>query len=219
MDIRSLKMDQFLQISDLHFLGYLSAVYLYCFLTDARFLVTKHKLKPAQMEPLDVGIADEKKGRHGIDSLDFLDAIFAIQVSVIFGITINEGLENIGLKLPLFVTCLFAGILITNLIPKSFLRSSSRTWPSRTSVIALIADVSLGCFLAMSLMSMQLWTLIDLAGPIFTILGAQFLIAVSVTLFVVFPLMGVVTMRPSSAPGSAESHWARPPSPWRICRQ
>lgn len=42
----------------------------------------------------------------------------------------------------------------------------------------------------MSLMSMQLWTLVELAGPIFTILGAQFLIAVSVTLFVVFPLMG-----------------------------
>ena len=42
----------------------------------------------------------------------------------------------------------------------------------------------------MSLISMQLWTLIDLAGPIFTILGAQFLIAVSLTLFVVFPLMG-----------------------------
>jgi ESS family glutamate:Na+ symporter len=56
--------------------------------------------------------------------------------------------------------------------------------------MALIADISLGTFLAMSLMSMQLWTLIDLAGPIFTILGAQFLIAVSLTLFVVFPAMG-----------------------------
>ncbi|GAL11531.1 sodium/glutamate symporter [Vibrio astriarenae] len=42
----------------------------------------------------------------------------------------------------------------------------------------------------MSLMSMQLWTLIDLAGPIFAILGAQFLVAVLVTMFVVFPAMG-----------------------------
>ena len=40
--------------------------------------------------------------------------------------------------------------------------------------MALIADLSLGSFLVMSLMSLQLWTLIDLAGPIFTILGAQF---------------------------------------------
>ena len=34
------------------------------------------------------------------------------------------------------------------------------------------------------------WTLIDLAAPIFTILAAQFAVAVLVNLFVVFPLMG-----------------------------
>jgi ESS family glutamate:Na+ symporter len=156
----------------------------------ARFLITKHKLKPLKVEPLTVGIPDEKKGKHGIDNIDFLDAILAIHVCVIFGVLINKGLENIGLMLPLFVTCLFAGILTTNLLPKSFPRLSGRAWPSRKPAIALLADVSLGTFLAMSLMSMQLWNLIDLAGPLFAILGAQFLIAVGVTLFVVFPLMG-----------------------------
>ncbi len=156
----------------------------------AKFLITKHKLTPAKAEPLDIGAPDEPTGKYTIGHLDFLDAILAIHISVIFGILINEGLEEIGLKLPLFVTCLFAGIIITNLIPKSFPRISGTVWPSRTPAIALIAEISLGAFLAMSLMSMQLWTLIDLAGPIFTILGAQFLIAVSLTLFVVFPLMG-----------------------------
>ena len=156
----------------------------------AKFLIARHRLTPEKVEPLDVGVAADKTGKHGIDHLDFLDAVLAIHVSAIFGFMINSGLEELGLKLPLFVTCLFAGILVTNLIPKSFPRISGRVWPSRKPAIALIADVSLGTFLAMSLMSMQLWTLIDLAGPIFTILGAQFLIAVSVTLFVVFPLMG-----------------------------
>jgi len=158
----------------------------------AKFLISKHKLEPApaQAEPLDIGVPEEQKGKHGIDHLDFLDAILAIHISAIFGFLINSGLEDLGLKLPLFVTCLFAAILITNLIPKSFPRFSGTVWPSRKPAIALIADVSLGTFLAMSLMSMQLWTLVDLAGPILTIIGAQFLIAVSVTLFVVFPLMG-----------------------------
>ena len=61
---------------------------------------------------------------------------------------------------------------------------------SRKPAIAIIADVSLGTFLAMSLMSMQLWTLVELAGPIFSIIGAQFLIAVIAMTFVVFPAMG-----------------------------
>jgi ESS family glutamate:Na+ symporter len=155
----------------------------------ARFLVTRHKLEPAHVEPLDVGVAHEERGG-GIDQLDFLDAILAIHFSIIFGFMLNSGLESLGLQLPLFVTCLFAGILITNLIPKNFPRFSGREWPTRKPAIALIADVSLGSFLAMSLMSMQLWTLVDLAGPIFTILAAQFTIAVLVTLFVVFPAMG-----------------------------
>ncbi len=156
----------------------------------AKLLISRYKLQPAQAEALDVGVPTEDKGKHGIDHLDLLDAILAIHISAIIGMLINEGLEDLGLKLPLFVTCLFAGILITNLIPKNFPRISGTEWPTRKPAMALIADVSLGTFLAMSLMSMQLWTLVDLAGPIFTILGAQFLIAISLTLFVVFPLMG-----------------------------
>jgi len=156
----------------------------------AKFLISRHRLTPAKVESLDIGVAEKQTESLGIGHLDFLDAILAIHVCAIFGFLINAGLEDLGLKLPMFVTCLFAGILITNLVPKSFPRISGRVWPSRKPAIALIADISLGTFLAMSLMSMQLWTLVELAGPIFTILGVQFLIAVSITLFVVFPLMG-----------------------------
>jgi ESS family glutamate:Na+ symporter len=155
----------------------------------AKFLIHRHNLKPADSEPLDVGVPDEQKN-HGINHLDFLDAILAIHISVILGVLLNKGLEGLGLQLPLFVTCLFAGILITNLIPKNFPRITGTQWPTRKPAVALIADISLGTFLAMSLMSMQLWTLVDLAGPIFTILAAQFIIAVLITVFVVFPLMG-----------------------------
>ena len=155
----------------------------------AKFLITRYNLKPATSEPLDVGFSAAQEDK-GVAYLDLLDAILAIHVSIILGYILNEGLEALGLELPMFVSCLFAGIIITNLIPDSFPRLSGTKWPSRKPAMALIADISLGTFLAMSLMSMQLWTLVDLAGPIFTILGAQFLVAIAVTLFVVFPAMG-----------------------------
>lgn len=159
----------------------------------AKFLINRHNLKPSQAEPLDVGVSDksqdsEKSGT--ISYLDFLDAVLAIHITVILGVLINKEVEQLGLQLPLFVTCLFAGILITNLIPKSFPRISGTEWPSRKPAIAMIADISLGTFLAMSLMSMQLWTLVELAAPIFTILGVQFLVAIAVNLLIVFPAMG-----------------------------
>ena len=154
----------------------------------AKFLIKRHDLKPATQEPQDVGLSDEDEKR-GIGHLDFLDALLAIHVSIILGAILNEAVEDI-VQLPLFVTCLFAGILLTNLVPRSLPRISGRTWPTRTPAMALIAEVALGTFLAMSLMSMQLWTLIDLAGPIVAILGTQFAIAVAINIFIVFRVMG-----------------------------
>ena len=155
----------------------------------AKVLINRHKLAPEEVQSQDVGISDEAR-KAGIGSSDFLDAILAIHLSIIFGLLLNSGLDKLGLKLPLFVTCLFAGILITNLIPSNFPRLSGTSWPTRTPAIALIADISLGTFLAMSLMSMQLWTLVELAGPIVAILSAQFVIAVAVNILIVFRAMG-----------------------------
>lgn len=155
----------------------------------ARFLINRHNLTPEKTEPMDVGESEDQPSK-AVTHLDFLDAVLAIHVSAIFGLLLNDVLADMGLKLPLFVTCLFAGILITNLVPKNFPRISGTKWPSRTPAMALIAEIALGTFLAMSLMSMQLWTLIDLAGPIITILAAQFAVAIMVNIFIVFPLMG-----------------------------
>jgi ESS family glutamate:Na+ symporter len=155
----------------------------------AKFLITRHNLKPTKGEPQDV-VLSETQEEKGIGALDFLDAVLAIHISGIIGVILNDVIADLGLQLPLFVTCLFAGILMTNLVPKKFPRLSGRHWPTRTPAMALIAEVSLGTFLAMSLMSMQLWTLIDLAGPLMTVLAAQFVIAVAINIFIVFPVMG-----------------------------
>jgi len=156
----------------------------------AKFLINKHNLTCSSDESLDIGVARDTPREKNIDYMDFLDAILAIHICIVMGFFLDEGLENMGLDLPLFVSCLFSGILMTNLTPRALTRITATEWPARKPSIAMVADISLGTFLAMSLMSMQLWTLLDLAGPIFTILGAQFAIAVLVNIFIVFPAMG-----------------------------
>ncbi len=161
----------------------------------AKFLIKRHQLTPtapasdATAEVQDVGLSEKQK-KAGIDHLDFLGAVLAIHICIVVGYILNGVIADLGLKLPLFVTCLFAGILITNLVPKNLPSLTGNPWPTRSPAIALIADISLGTFLALSLMSMQLWTLVDLAGPIMAILAAQFTLAVVVTIFILFPLMG-----------------------------
>ncbi|MCU7836100.1 MAG: sodium/glutamate symporter [gamma proteobacterium symbiont of Taylorina sp.] len=156
----------------------------------ASFLIKKHNLTTNQSDNLDVGIAyDDKNAK--IDYFSFLHAVLAIHISVIIGLFLNELLEEAGLKLPLFVTCLFAGILISSFItPKAAKKFTWLDWKAKNTAMALIADISLGIFLAMSLMSMQLWVILELAGPILAIITAQFVVAISVTLFVIYNIMG-----------------------------
>ncbi|MEZ9679687.1 sodium/glutamate symporter [Vibrio splendidus] len=155
----------------------------------AKFLIKRHNLKPTDEQSGSID-SNAKKQQQALTSFQFLDAVLAIHICVIVGVLLNELISQTGLQLPLFVSCLFAGIVITNVMPDSYPRISGAKWPTRSPAIDLIAEISLGTFLAMSLMSMQLWTLIDLAGPIFAILAMQLLLAVIINIFIVFPSMG-----------------------------
>ncbi|PTO81036.1 sodium/glutamate symporter [Vibrio splendidus] len=155
----------------------------------AKFLIKRHNLKPTDEQSGSID-SNAKKQPQALTSFQFLDAVLAIHICVIVGALLNELISQTGLQLPLFVSCLFAGIVITNVMPDSYPRISGAKWPTRSPAIDLIAEISLGTFLAMSLMSMQLWTLIDLAGPIFAILAMQLLLAVIINIFIVFPSMG-----------------------------
>ena len=112
----------------------------------AKFLISRHNLTPDKVDKLAVGVSHET-GDERIDYLGFLDAILAIHLSILAGLLLNEGMMKLGLEVPLFVPCLFAGILLTNLVPERFPRFSGKRWPSRTPSMALIADISLGTFL------------------------------------------------------------------------
>lgn len=156
----------------------------------AKYLINKYDLKADEAEQPKGEASSKDYSKDAITAHGFLDAILAIHISIFVGLILNEFITGMGVELPLFVSCLFAGIILTNIIPDNFPRISGTKWPSRTPAIALIADMALGAFLAMSLMSMQLWALVDLAGPLFGILAAQFAMAVLINIFVVFRLMG-----------------------------
>ena len=156
----------------------------------ASYLIKKHNLKSENDTVQEVGIPFEEEDSK-IDYMGFLHAILGIHFSIMIGMVLNESLEEMGLKLPLFVTCLFAGILISSfLTPNVSKKVTWLDWNTRKKALVLVADISLGIFLAMSLMSMQLWVIVDLAGPIITMVVVQFVIAAIIALFIIFRIMG-----------------------------
>ena len=151
----------------------------------AKYLIEKHNLKGGDDSPI-VGIAYEDDSTE-IQYTNVMGVILAIHSAIIIGWFFNEWLSSLGFKLPLFVTCLLAAIGLSNTIPYVM---PNLPWPARTKSLALVSDFSLGLFLAMSLMSMQLWAIADLAGPLLIILGLQALAATAFIFLVLFRAMG-----------------------------
>jgi ESS family glutamate:Na+ symporter len=79
------------------------------------------------------------------------------------------------------------GIVLSNVVPRLAPRVR---WPSHTPALALIAELSLGIFLAMSLMSMELSALGGLAGPLLVLLALQGGLTMAFAVFVIFRALG-----------------------------
>jgi ESS family glutamate:Na+ symporter len=152
----------------------------------AGFLIRRYRLESSREEAFDVGVRRNVEPPQ-IDYFSFLRAILAVHVCAVVGVIVHQWLAGIGIGVPLFLPCLAAGILFTNLLPRVL---PAGAWPSRTAALALIAEVALGVFLAMSLMSMQLWTLGDAAGPLAVLLTLQVLLTVAFAVFVCFRALG-----------------------------
>ncbi|MCP9901817.1 sodium/glutamate symporter [Cyanobium sp. Cruz CV13-4-11] len=157
----------------------------------ARLLIRSNKLKPEATADLDDGsggggASARPRPREPVTYFSLLRTLFWLNMSLGLGELLFKAVDASGGKLPLFVCCLFAAILLTNTVP----RLLPICFLAAPRSLAIVSDISLGIFLTMSLMSLQLWTIASLAGPILAILAAQFTIAFLYVLFVVFRAMG-----------------------------
>ncbi|WP_299298141.1 sodium/glutamate symporter [uncultured Tateyamaria sp.] len=155
----------------------------------AKRLIDRNNLQSDQEEAPIVGLEfdDEENPDDLINHVSLMRGMLAVHVAILVGYFLHQAILEAGLELPLFVPCLLVGIAMSNSIPYLFPRI---TWPARTKSLAVISDYCLSVFLAMSLMSLQLWTLADLGGPILIILGLQAVMTVAFIMFVFFRLMG-----------------------------
>jgi ESS family glutamate:Na+ symporter len=150
----------------------------------ARWLIQRHHLEPAGTGMTvaagrTTGDGDSRAG----ELFNILTAIFVLAVCVALGDSVNRFLFEKGVLLPGFLTAMFVGIVITNL-------SDTLRVEIHPVTIDKFGEVALNLFLAMSLMSMQLWSLATAFGAILLVLMVQMLVITFVAVVVVFRAMG-----------------------------
>ena len=154
----------------------------------AKYLIERYGLQPSTSDPsARIELAPEDD-RAPIDKMGVMRAMLVVNVAVILGYLVHDWISNATtIKAPLFVPCLITGMILSNTFPKLFPRLP---WPARTASLDLVSSYALSVFLAMSLMSMQLWTLSKIAGPLLVIVGIQTLLAAIYTGLMVFSSLG-----------------------------
>lgn len=155
----------------------------------AKFLIERGNLTAphAPDENIATAAVPDASDDYGVTHVGLMRSILWLHAAILIGTAAHEAFAVTGIKLPLFVPCLIAGILLSNSIPSLVKALPS---PAGTSALAVIAEFSLSVFLSMSLMSMELWTLASSAGVLLVAIGAQALIASLFIILVVFPALG-----------------------------
>jgi len=145
------------------------------------WLIEKYRLKPASA----AGEGSEKKEIpcREIRVENVLGTLLVLAICVTAGEEVNRFLSMKGLALPGFLTAMMVGIFITNLADKL-------NRPLNQPAIDRANELSLQLFLAMSLMSMDLLSLVSSAGAIFAVVVTQMLVITLVAVFLVFRITG-----------------------------
>ncbi|MBO0128458.1 sodium/glutamate symporter [Agrobacterium sp. OT33] len=155
----------------------------------AAYLIRRYAIEASGSDNLDVGTTHDDPNPR-MDYFSVLWAILTLNVTVMLGLGIHAIIEQSSFTLPAFVSCLMAGILIRNVVPFAVGRTVLKFWPGVGEGLTLLSDISLGLFLTMALMSLQLWELQGVVLFITTVLAAQVLLTVAYIRLAVFPLMG-----------------------------
>ncbi|WP_024889072.1 sodium/glutamate symporter [Luteimonas huabeiensis] len=155
-------------------------------------LIRRHPVMPSADADLEVGTLYGDTSRQRLNYHGVLLAVFWLNVALMLGHGIGALIANTGLNLPAFVGCLLAGILMRALGDLLSPPRGGRLWryDSMQPGIALISDISLGLFLTMALMGLQLWALQPMLAFIAVTMTLQILMVVLFTMLVVFRAMG-----------------------------
>lgn len=154
----------------------------------ARKLLLKNKIVTPSQQTDAQGISEKEYKRHHLDVEKLVTALGWLFIAAGLGTIVSGWLGNVvlfgkNLIMPSYIGAMLVAAVIRNIFDgfkKSFLVEESST----------IGSVSLSFFLALALMSLKLWELFELAGPMIALLVGQTILTAIFTYFVIFNIMG-----------------------------
>ncbi len=154
----------------------------------ARYIIKKYDLKtPGATDGEEVAMTnfEEPQKERLITQKSFIESLALISVCLLGGTYIDGVVKSVSsLTVPTFVYCLVIGLVLRNTL------GALKIFEVFDKEVSLLGNVSLSLFLALSLMTINLWQLVSLALPIATILTVQVALTIFFAVHVTFRFSG-----------------------------
>ena len=147
-----------------------------------RYLIEHNNLKP-NPEAMDMKFGSDEK-KVPVDEKRMTAAAYQVLFTIGVGTLISVMLKKTGVEFPASVGAMTAAAILRNI------SDHSKKLDLKLPELSMISNISLLVFLALSMMTMKLWKLIDLALPMLVILIAQMILMALFGIFVTFRVMG-----------------------------
>ncbi len=151
-----------------------------------KYLMNKYQLKPTEAEEIsDTSMGSVNQQDTELNSKSFMIQVFIIVFCMALGTYLGDSFtEWTGFVLPGYVGAMFVAVIVRNIID----RISGNVIQMKS--IGIIGDITLGIFLSMALMSIQLWEIVDLALPLLLIILVQVIFIALFSIFILFKMLG-----------------------------
>ena len=153
----------------------------------SRRLIEVHHLKPEEDASfnIDTSAYDSSKSQVEMTMFNVMSNIAALFVCMSLGSLITLWIGSlINMAIPTYVGAMFFAVLIRNL------NDSMNLYPFSLKLNESLGDVCLGIYLSMALITLKLWELAGLAGPLLITLIIQCVVLLILTYFVIFRILG-----------------------------
>lgn len=152
----------------------------------ARRLIVKYDLHPDENDTFSSDVDQiNAASKEALSGLDVIKNVTVILVCMAVGTQISGWIGSlIGMSFPTYVGAMFVAVVARNLNEVFHFYNFS------FSLVDGIGDVMLSLYLAIALMSLKLWQLLDLLGGVFIVVMCQVLFMALIAYFVVFRLLG-----------------------------
>lgn len=162
----------------------------------ARSIITRRDLKSNEttesITEMEDESPEEKQKAERMDYDSFTNAIILLAVAAGLGTLLTTAFNNIHINLYgmeiKFTFPTYIGAMVIAAVIRNFCDAKHIIMPAKA--IDMWGNVSLSIFLAIALMSLKLWELASLAGPMIVMLAAQVVLMFFFARFVVFNIMG-----------------------------